>query len=97
MGILAERTNPAHPSWCDQAHGEIPVHGAQVGADLELSSELTYGVFLSQAEGEPTEVQLMRHAARETSLAPFSLLEVGILRDLLGEALGLVAREAGLL
>lgn len=80
-----------HPAWCDREHV------GQVGADLDLTEDLAYAVYLQQQDGEPAEVQLMRHTSDETAFTNFSLLEASILRDLFGEALGLVAREAGLL
>lgn len=97
MSIVTEPTKqPHHPSWCAREHGDLPAHSAQVGADIELTGELAYAVLLSQLPDQPTEVQLLRHTPDETSLTGFSLLEAAILRDLLGEGLGLVAREAGL-
>lgn len=85
-----------HPTWCDRRHGDVPVHGGQVGGDLELTGELSYGVFLDQLDGEPAAVLLMRHTPDETSFTRLSILEASILRDLFGEGLGLLAREAGL-
>ncbi|MGI5182223.1 hypothetical protein ACQEVZ_38615 [Dactylosporangium sp. CA-152071] len=85
-----------HPAWCDQEHGEMPLHSGQVGADLDLTGDLAYAVYLQQKPGEPAEVHLMRHTAEETSFTRFTILEASILRDLLGEGLGLLAREAGL-
>lgn len=90
-------TAPAvHPAWCERAHGEMPRHEAQIGADLALDSGLTFAVYLAQRDGEPAEVELMQHDAEETSLTGFSILQAAILRDLLGEALGVLARERGL-
>lgn len=85
-----------HPSWCDREHGDMPLHSGQVGADLPLSDDLAYAVYVQQVPGEPAEVHLMRHTDEETSFTRFSILEASILRDLLGEGLGLLAREAGL-
>lgn len=86
-----------HPQWCDRAHGEvISLHSAQVGADLELTDDLTYAVYLQQEPGEPATVVLLRHTEEETAVTGFSILEASILRDLLGDGLGLIAREAGL-
>ena len=86
-----------HPAWCDQLHmpEDADGHGAQIGADLELTSGLSYGVFVFQHGTEPAEVHLMRHTDEETSFTRLSILEASILRDLLGEGLGLLAREVG--
>jgi hypothetical protein len=84
-----------HPSWCDQEHGDMPLHSGQVGADIDLTEGLAYAVYLQQEPGKPAEVQLMRHTDEETSFTRLSVLEASILRDLLGEGLGLLAREAG--
>ncbi|WP_327008535.1 hypothetical protein OHA72_15540 [Dactylosporangium sp. NBC_01737] len=85
-----------HPGWCDRRHAaDWPVHGAQIGADLELSHDLAYAVLLQQVDGSPAEVNLMRHTTDETSLTRFSIVEAAILRDLLGEGLGLLALEVG--
>lgn len=90
-------TAPAeHPPWCDQAHGYVPAHSGQIGDDIELTSELAFAVYVARAAGRPAEVQLLRHAPDETSLTSFTPLQAGILRDLLAEALGVLAREAGL-
>lgn len=86
-----------HPSWCDREHGEVStLHSGQVGADLDLTSDLAYAVYLQQMPGDPAEVHLMRHTSEETSFTALSILEASVLRDLLGEGLGLIAREAGL-
>lgn len=85
-----------HPSWCDQAHGTVPTHSAKVGADIDLTGELSYAVYLDQVDGEPAQIMLLRHASDETSLVGFSLLEASILSDLIREGLGLVGRAAGL-
>ena len=85
-----------HPVWCDREHGAVSVHSAQVGADLEVTEDLSYAVYVDQQDGEPATVSLMRHTPDETALTSFSILEASILRDLLGEALGRIAREAGL-
>lgn len=92
-------TGPApHPGWCDRdrGHGDLPAHIAQVGADLELSDSLAYIVELFQPYDRPAEVHLTRHTPDETIQTRLSILEAAILRDLLGEGLGLIAREAGL-
>lgn len=96
MSIVTEPSNPPHPSWCAREHGMLAVHSGQVGADIELTSDLAYAIYLYQSPDEPAEVHLMRHTEDETSLTPFSILEAAILRDLIGEGLGLIAREAGL-
>ena len=86
-----------HPAWCDREHGEmISLHSGQVGVDLELTEDLSYAVYLQQEPGQPAEVHLMRHDPEETSFTRFSLFEASVMRDLFGEALGLLAREAGL-
>lgn len=86
-----------HPAWCDRQHSdEWPAHTAQVGADLELSEDLSYAVLLFQQGVEPAQLHLLRHTPDETTVTCLSILEGSILRDLLGEGLGLVAREAGL-
>lgn len=86
-----------HPAWCDREHGEvISLHSGQVGADLELSEDLSYAVYLQQEPGRPATVVLLRHTQKETTVTGFSIVEASILRDLLGEGLGLLAREAGL-
>jgi hypothetical protein len=85
-----------HPRWCDEAHGESFPHSGQVGADIDLTAELAIGVFLFQSGGEPAVVNLMSHTPDETSFTKYSLLQAAALRDLISEALGLVAREAGL-
>lgn len=85
---------PKHPGWCDQKHPDNPlVHEGQVGADLELSHELAYGVRLQQVADSPTEVNLLRSTIDSATLTRLTLLEAGILRDLLDEALQLVAAE----
>jgi hypothetical protein len=91
-----DATPDGHPSWCDQEHGVSPLHSGQVGADLELTEDLSYAVYLQQEPGQPAEVHLMRHDPEETSFTRFSLFEASVMRDLFGEALGLLAREAGL-
>lgn len=96
MSIVTEPTNRPHPAWCDQTHGDMPVHSGQVGDDIDLTAELAWGVFLFQQGDQATEVQLMSHAPDETSFTKFSIVQAAILRDLIGEGLGLVAREAGL-
>ncbi len=82
-----------HPTWCDRGHGEVLLHSAQVGVDLELTEDLAYAVFVQQIPGEPAEVHLMRHTDEETAFTRFSILEASILRDLLSKGLGLVAAE----
>lgn len=87
----------SHPAWCDREHGEMTsLHSGQIGADLELTEGLAYAVYLQQQPGNPAEVQLLRHTPDETAVTGFSILEASILRDLLGEGLGQLAREAGL-
>lgn len=73
----------------------MPVHSGQIGDDLELTSELAIGVFLFRSGEEPTVVQLMTHTPDETSFTKFSLLQAAILRDLLTEALSVLAGEVG--
>lgn len=85
-----------HPTWCDEEHGETLLHSGQVGGDLELTSDLAYGIYLQQEPGQAAEVSLMRHTSEETSFTRFSLFEASVLRDLFGEGLGQLAREAGL-
>lgn len=85
-----------HPAWCDREHGEMPLHSGQVGVDLDLSESLSYAIYLQQQPGEPATVQLLQHTPDETTVTGFSILEASVLRDLLGEGLGLLAREAGL-
>lgn len=81
-----------HPSWCDRQHAqEWTAHTVEVGAPLELARGLTYQVVLFQQGDEPTQVHLFRHSDDETALVSLSLLEAGILRDLLAEGLQLVA------
>lgn len=90
-------TAAVHPAWCDREHADdFPAHGAQVGADLELTDGLSYAVYLFQQGDEPAELHLMRHTPDETAVTGLSIVEGAILRDLLGEGLGLIAREAGL-
>jgi hypothetical protein len=84
-----------HPEWCDRTHGDVPVHGGQVGADLELDGGLSFAVYVSRGRDSYTSVQLLEHTDDETSLVGLSIVEAGILRDLLSEALDLLAREAG--
>src|SRR5258707_632071 len=86
----------SHPAWCDQQHAaEWPVHSVQVGADLDLTGELSYAVLLWQQGDTPTEVHLIRHTDDETTLTRLSLLESAILRDLVSEGLALVGQEVG--
>jgi hypothetical protein len=98
-GHAGGRPAPArHPAWCE---GMEPLEGhtahlAQVGADIELSAEHVMLVDLMQVQGQPTTVGIGNHTPDETSVTRLSLLQAAILRDLLSEALGLVAREAGL-
>lgn len=85
-----------HPTWCKGTHpDEWPVHEAQIGADLELSHDLAYIVMLQQVHGSPAEVLLIRHDRETTAVTRLSIVEAGILRDLLGEGLGLLAAEVG--
>lgn len=84
-----------HPVWCEQQHGDVPAHSGQVGADLELGG-LTFAVYVARIGDEPAQVQLLEHTADDTALTSLSILQASILRDLLGEALGVLAREAGL-
>ncbi|MER7273855.1 hypothetical protein ABT369_05340 [Dactylosporangium sp. NPDC000244] len=91
-------TAAAHPSWCDGTEPTIPpsAHLGQVGADIELSAEHVMFVDLMQVEDRPTTIGIGNHTPDETSVTRLSLVQAAILRDLLSEALGLVAREAGL-
>lgn len=90
-------TPDGHPAWCDRQHTpQWTTHSAQIGADLEVSTGVSYAILLWQTGDEPAEVQLMRHTPDETEVTGFSILEASILRDLLAEGLGLLAREAGL-
>lgn len=88
-------TDATHPAWCSRKHkADWPVHERQVGGDLELSSDLAYGVSLQHVEGDAsTQVLFMAHTPEETALTRLSIVEAGILRDLLSEALELVGRR----
>lgn len=85
-----------HPTWCTSKHlNGRPVHETQIGADLELSHDLAYAVYLQQVHGDVAEVNLIRHDRDETILTRLTPLEAGILRDLLGEGLAMLAVEVG--
>ncbi|MET7399153.1 hypothetical protein ABZS66_37295 [Dactylosporangium sp. NPDC005572] len=90
-------TAPAkHPGWCALQHGDdIPVHDAQVGATIDLTSSLSLGVFVHQVYEQPPTLLLFRRSGVESTLTGLSLLEAAILRDLISEGLGLIAREVG--
>lgn len=85
----------AHPAWCEKRHGERPIHERKVGVDLEVRpAGVAFGLALQQVEGaESTQVLFMTHTPEETALTKLSIVETGILRDLLSEALGLVGQR----
>lgn len=88
-----------HPDWCARKHGPAwPVHQAQIGADLQLSADLAYAVYVQQVDGAPAEVNLVRHDSSRTSsttITRLTPLEAGILRDLLTEGLDLLGVQVG--
>lgn len=88
-----------HPDWCARKHDTAwPVHQLQIGADLQLSADLAYAVYVQQVDGAPAEVNLVRHdssPASTTTITRLTPLEAGILRDLLGEGLDLLAVQVG--
>jgi hypothetical protein len=84
-----------HPGWCPKQHPAGPAHELQIGADLELTGELAYGVHLYQVGDDTPVVHLMRRTPDQTALTELSILQTSILRDLLGEGLEALAREVG--
>lgn len=85
-----------HPSWCDRRHADSTgAHTVQVGVDLQLSENLSYSVELLQAGDEPTRVVLYRHTDDASIADRLSIVQASILRDLLGEGLKLIDRNAG--
>lgn len=85
-------SGPVHPSWCAQRHPEWPVHEVHVGVDLELSADLAYRVLVQNVHGDHvTDVLLVRLERGTPAVTRFSIVEASILRDLLSEALALVA------
>lgn len=88
-----------HPDWCPRKHDAAwPVHQLQIGADLQLSADLAYAVYLQQVDGAPAEVNLVRHDRSKTgttTITRLTPLEAGILRDLLAEALDLLGAQVG--
>ena len=85
-----------HPDWCARRHAATwPVHQAQIGADLQLSADLAYAIYLQQVDGSPAEVNVVRHDRHDTTITRLTPLEAGILRDLLGEGLDLLGAQVG--
>lgn len=98
MSIIPTPAPMQHPTWCDRRHPDNwPVHETQIGATLELSHELAYSIRLQRVEADDavTEVLLVRHGAGGTSVTRLSIVEGGILRDLLIEGLDVLAAEVG--
>lgn len=84
-----------HPDWCDRTHVDSSAHSGQIGADLEITGGLSYAVYVARNGGEPAEVQLLEHTTKNTTLTGFSIVQASILRDLLTEALSVLAEEVG--
>lgn len=87
-------TTQAHPSWCEQTHPNTPQHAGQIGDDVEITSAVSFAVYVARGGDKPAEVQLLEHTAELTTVTGMSILQASILRDLLTEALTVLAGEA---